>query len=290
VLASILTAVAVNIAGSIGFIGLIVPHLVRLAMRSTAGNDQRLLLPASVLAGSTLLVAADTLARKSRRAAAVAGRRAHGPARRAGLSLPSVAPAERDWRMMPEPTPLLNVHGLDVAIAGKTLVRGLDINLMGGDTLAILGRNGSGKTTLLHTLAGLRPPTQGDIDLCGKPYAAHGPRAAARLRGLLAQAQTDAFPASVLETALIGRHPHLGRWAWEGAQDERHRPRRAGGGRPPGPGEREVHSLSGGERQRLGIATLLTQQPLLYLLDETARPSRSRPPDRDAGPHAALRH
>ena len=58
-LASLFTAVAVNIAGSIGFIGLIVPHLVRLA----AGNDLRLLLPASVLAGGTLLVVADTLAR-----------------------------------------------------------------------------------------------------------------------------------------------------------------------------------------------------------------------------------
>jgi len=63
VLASLLTAAAVNIAGSIGFIGLIVPHLVRLGMRSSAGNDQRLLLPAAVLAGGTLLVAADTLAR-----------------------------------------------------------------------------------------------------------------------------------------------------------------------------------------------------------------------------------
>ena len=50
-------------SGVIGFIGLIVPHLVRLAMRNSAGNDQRLLLPASVLAGGTLLVAADTLAR-----------------------------------------------------------------------------------------------------------------------------------------------------------------------------------------------------------------------------------
>ncbi len=58
-LASLFTAVAVNSAGSIGFIGLVVPHLVRLA----TGNDLRLLLPASVLAGGTLLVAADTLAR-----------------------------------------------------------------------------------------------------------------------------------------------------------------------------------------------------------------------------------
>ncbi|MFT3962629.1 FecCD family ABC transporter permease [Propionivibrio sp.] len=57
--ASLATAAAVAQAGSIGFIGLIVPHLVRLA----AGNDQRLLLPASALAGGSLLVVADTLAR-----------------------------------------------------------------------------------------------------------------------------------------------------------------------------------------------------------------------------------
>jgi iron complex transport system permease protein len=58
-LASLATAAAVTTAGSIGFVGLIVPHLVRLA----SGNDQRLLLPASVLAGGALLVLADTLAR-----------------------------------------------------------------------------------------------------------------------------------------------------------------------------------------------------------------------------------
>lgn len=59
VIASLATAVAVTHAGAIGFIGLIVPHLVRLAV----GNDQRLLLPASVLAGGGLLMIADTLAR-----------------------------------------------------------------------------------------------------------------------------------------------------------------------------------------------------------------------------------
>ncbi|MDP1525493.1 MAG: iron ABC transporter permease [Rhodocyclaceae bacterium] len=59
VVASLMTAVAVTTAGSIGFVGLVVPHLVRLAI----GNDQRLLLPASVLAGGSLLVLADTLAR-----------------------------------------------------------------------------------------------------------------------------------------------------------------------------------------------------------------------------------
>jgi iron complex transport system permease protein len=49
----------VTTAGSIGFVGLIVPHATRLAL----GNDQRLLLPASALAGGTLQVVADTAAR-----------------------------------------------------------------------------------------------------------------------------------------------------------------------------------------------------------------------------------
>jgi iron complex transport system permease protein len=59
VVASLATAGAVTTAGSIGFVGLIVPHLVRLAI----GNDQRLLLPAAAFAGGSLLVLADTAAR-----------------------------------------------------------------------------------------------------------------------------------------------------------------------------------------------------------------------------------
>jgi iron complex transport system permease protein len=57
--ASLLTAMAVTTAGSIGFVGLVVPHMLRLML----GNDQRLILPACALAGGTLLVLADTLAR-----------------------------------------------------------------------------------------------------------------------------------------------------------------------------------------------------------------------------------
>ncbi len=57
--ASIVTAAAVATAGTVGFVGLIAPHLVRM----TVGNDQRVLLPAAMLAGGVLLLAADTLAR-----------------------------------------------------------------------------------------------------------------------------------------------------------------------------------------------------------------------------------
>ena len=58
-LASLLTAMAVMTAGSIGFIGLVAPHMLRLAI----GNDHRLLLPGAVLLGGSLLLLADTVAR-----------------------------------------------------------------------------------------------------------------------------------------------------------------------------------------------------------------------------------
>lgn len=58
-LASLLTAIAVMTAGSIGFIGLVAPHMLRL----TIGNDHRLLLPGAALLGGSLLLLADTVAR-----------------------------------------------------------------------------------------------------------------------------------------------------------------------------------------------------------------------------------
>ncbi|TXH77747.1 MAG: iron ABC transporter permease [Lysobacteraceae bacterium] len=58
-IASIATAIAVTTAGAVGFVGLVVPHALRLAI----GNDQRVLLPAATIAGGGLLVVADTIAR-----------------------------------------------------------------------------------------------------------------------------------------------------------------------------------------------------------------------------------
>ena len=58
-LASLATAISVTTAGSVGFVGLVVPHLTRMLV----GNDQRVLLPTAILAGGIFLVLADTLAR-----------------------------------------------------------------------------------------------------------------------------------------------------------------------------------------------------------------------------------
>lgn len=164
--------------------------------------------------------------------------------------------------------PLLEVRGLEVGIGGHAVCRDLAFSLAAGERLAILGRNGAGKSTLLSVLAGLRPPAQGRVLLGGDDYAALGARVAAQRRGWLPQHHGDAFSCTVLETALTGRHPHLGRWDWESRRDaEIARGALAAVGLAALEA-RDVQTLSGGERQRLAVATLLTQATPLYLLDE----------------------
>ncbi len=165
-------------------------------------------------------------------------------------------------------TALLEARQLTVGIGGREVCRRLDLCLAPGERLAILGRNGAGKSTLLSTLAGLRPAQDGEVLLAGRTYARWGARAAAQQRGWMAQSQADPFSSTVLETAMTGRHPHLGRWDWESQADaDLARAALAEVGLA-GMEQRETPSLSGGERQRLSLATLLTQAPQLYLLDE----------------------
>lgn len=164
--------------------------------------------------------------------------------------------------------PLLETRALDVGVGNRTLCRGLDWRVMPGEAWAILGRNGAGKSTLLTTLAGLRAPRAGAIAVAGRDVAAAAPRELALVRGYLPQQSHDPFASTVLETVLIGRHPHLGRWDWESDADRRIAEAALAEVGLAGFARRDVQTLSGGERQRLGIATLLTQQPRLFLLDE----------------------
>jgi iron complex transport system ATP-binding protein len=163
---------------------------------------------------------------------------------------------------------LLSTRELTLAVADRILVAGLNLDIEPGDCWAVLGPNGTGKTTLLHTLAGLRPAQGGQVLWQGAALEGVPRKTLARELGLLLQDDSDPFPATVLETALTGRHPHLGRWAWEGPQDLHLAQQALQAVKLGALAERRLDSLSGGERRRLAIATLLTQAPRLALLDE----------------------
>ena len=165
---------------------------------------------------------------------------------------------------------LLAACGLAVTIGGKWVCSDLDLSIRRGECWAMLGRNGAGKTTLLHTLAGLRAPAAGTLELAGRTLSEWSGRQLARIRALLPQDDYDSFPATVLETALVGRHPHLSRWQWEMPRDHAIARAALASVDVAGAETRDVRTLSGGERRRVALAAMLAQQPELFLLDEPA--------------------
>jgi iron complex transport system ATP-binding protein len=170
--------------------------------------------------------------------------------------------------MKTDTLPVLETIQLGVSIGNATVCRGLNLTLHRGERLAVLGRNGAGKSTLLSVLAGLREPQTGQVLLDGSSYSQLGSRRSAQLRGWLGQHQTNAFASTVLEATLVGRYPHLSRWNWESEKDLLLVKDALSRVSLANFDQRDILSLSGGERQRQAIATLLTQAPQLYLLDE----------------------
>ena len=85
-----------------------------------------------------------------------------------------------------------------------------------GEFWGLLGPNGVGKTTLLKCLAGLLEPATGEILLESRAILELPRKLLARHIGMLQQHTVYVFDSSVMQTALTGRHPHLGYWEREG--------------------------------------------------------------------------
>jgi iron complex transport system ATP-binding protein len=173
------------------------------------------------------------------------------------------------------PATLISTGALTLQVGSgvrkRTLVEALDLQARRGEFWCLLGANGAGKTTLLHTLAGLRPPDGGTLQLAGRPMAAWRARDAACLRGFLPQGGDALFGLSAVQAVLLGRHPHSRSQfglTWESDEDLAIAHQALAELDLAELGEREVSSLSGGERQRVALAALLAQDPLVWLLDE----------------------
>ena len=162
---------------------------------------------------------------------------------------------------------MIELRGVTVELGGRAVVDEVDASVADGEWLALIGPNGAGKTTLLRAIARL-VPFAGEIVLNGRP-ATELPRSElARLVAVVPQEPSTPPWMTVAEYVLLGRTPHLGPLAKEGARDRDAAARALARLDLVSLAERRLGTLSGGEKQRAVVARALAQEAPIVLLDE----------------------
>lgn len=158
--------------------------------------------------------------------------------------------------------------GVSFAYGENPALADLNISLEPGKFYGIVGPNGCGKTTFLDLLTGGKSPAQGSVTFMDRPVADYRRRDLARLVALVPQDFAIDFAFTVQEVVLMGRHPHIGRFASPGAEDWHQVDAAMAAIGISHFKDRFVNELSGGEKQRVVVARALAQQTPYLLFDE----------------------
>ncbi len=163
---------------------------------------------------------------------------------------------------------LFELEAVSFRYAEKTVIEDISLALFPGKFYGIVGPNGSGKTTLVDMLTGLRRPWQGSIRYQGRDIAAYSHKALSREIALVPQNFYINFPFTVREVVMMGRYPHIDRFAKPDAEDIRIVDAVMEQTATREFADRFITELSGGERQRVIFARALAQDTPVIILDE----------------------
>lgn len=164
--------------------------------------------------------------------------------------------------------PALAFEAVELRLGAREVLRGLSLELVPGEMLALAGANGAGKTTLLRVASGVLDADRGEVRVLGDPLSALSPRDLARRLGVVPQDVGVPFPFRAGEVVLMGRSPHARRVGLDADEDveiARAAMQKLG---ILELADRSMLELSGGERQLVVAARAFAQQPRVLLLDE----------------------
>ncbi len=162
--------------------------------------------------------------------------------------------------------PLLSVRNLHYAYDGRAALRGVNLEVMPGEFIVLMGRNGSGKSTLLKQIVGLLKPGEGQVTVNGLDTRKVDVDAIIQTVGYVPQ-----HPGSLLFSDTLAAELAFTRKGHRLPPDpdtDRRLLDRLGLGALAG---RNPRDLSGGEQQRAALASILAGDPQIILLDEPTR-------------------
>ena len=162
----------------------------------------------------------------------------------------------------------LELREVDIALGGRTVVRGANAEVGEGELVVVVGPNGAGKTTLVRAIAGLVVPARGGVRVLGRDPARAARRDVARDLAYLPQQVELAFPYAVEEVVLLGRYAHQRGLGLASAADVEAARSAMRACDVEALAARRFDELSGGEARRVLIAQAMCQGARILLLDE----------------------
>ncbi|MCD4844868.1 MAG: ABC transporter ATP-binding protein [Methanosarcinales archaeon] len=160
----------------------------------------------------------------------------------------------------------LKVNNIEFAYNSTPVLENISMELDRSEVLGIVGPNGTGKSTLIRCIDRILKPQQGTILLDEHDITNMKQMDIARKMGYVPQSTTRVFPASVIDTVLMGRRPHLG---WKSSEEDMDKVLEIL--ELLGIMEfamKDFNEISGGQQQKVLIARALAQEADILLLDE----------------------
>lgn len=160
----------------------------------------------------------------------------------------------------------LQIRDLSFSYGSTQILKDISMELGASDVLGIVGPNGAGKSTLIRCIDRILVPQHGTVLLDGQEMGQMSSMEIAKKIGYVPQSISNTFPATVFDTVLMGRRPHLG---WRSSEEDidvvlevltmlkiKYL------------AMRDFNEISGGQQQKVLIARALAQDAEILLLDE----------------------
>ena len=161
----------------------------------------------------------------------------------------------------------LQTRHLNVALGGRQVLHGIDLDVSAGRWTCVVGPNGAGKSTLLKALAGLLP-CQGEVHWQGVRLEDIARRDRARQLSWMGQGEAASLDLRVFDVVMLGRLPWQDWFALPSAQDHAMVEAALKATQAWAWRERSLGELSGGERQRVLLARAMAGNAPTMLMDE----------------------